>query len=147
MGFRPGNPAASAAAGVLAAAAAAAACAAAAPCSEGDISADRYGLDPCGIVGGARLEEESDERLEKVVSVERPGMDEEGGAPPRYPALYKAAKLAAAADELAAVDLCWPWLWLGLLLVNWAGECQGEVTRGPGLWLELGLARGRAGLG
>jgi len=144
MGFRPGNPAASAAAGVLAAAAAAAACAAAAPCSEGDISADRYGLDPCGIVGGARLEEESDERLEKVVSVERPGIDEEGGGPPRYPALYKAARLAAA-DELLAVDLCW--LWLGLLLLNCAGECQGDVTRGPGLWFELGLARGRAGLG
>jgi len=50
---------------------------------------------------------------------------------------------------LLAVDLTGPGPACGLLLlVSMAGECHGDVTRGPGLWLaELGLARGRAGLG
>jgi len=75
-------------------------------------------------------------------------MEDVGGVAPRYPALYRAARLAAdaAAAVLLGVDLSWPGPGLELL-VSWAGECQGEVTRGPGLWLELGLARGKAGLG
>ena len=69
--------------------------------------ADKYGLDPCGSVGGARLELDRDERLENVVSVDRPGMEDVGGTAPRYPAalaLYRAARLAAA-ELLVAVDL------------------------------------------
>jgi len=80
--LRPGNPggAPGIAAGDLADTAAG-------PCREGDIRADKYGFDPCGSVGGARLEDDKEERLEKVVSVERPGMEDVGGAAPRYPAL------------------------------------------------------------
>ena len=57
---------------------------------------------------GARLEEEREERLEKVVSVAR----EEAG---RYPELYRAARLLG-------VDLGVEALWPALA----AGLCQGD---------------------
>ena len=68
-----------------------------------------------GSEGGARLEDDSDERLENVVSVERPGMEDTAGPRP-YPAPYRAARLAG--SELGKLELGVACL-AGLLAVTW----------------------------
>ena len=75
--------------------------------------------------------EDREERLENVVSVDRPGMLEAGGAtPPRYPAtpaaLYNAARLDTALELLGVVTPLMPGVTDSLL----EPDSQGEDTLG-----------------
>ena len=96
-------------------------------------------MDPCGREGGCRLDEEREERLEKVVSVESPGSEEVGGRlrdAGRYPEL-KIDMLEFGVDRIFGVTEAASLEWCD---VCWEGRCHGEVTWGlserAGEWVE-----------